>query len=166
MPFTFQPLTHADLPLLHAWLQRPHVAEVWDGPTTLEATIAEYSDDIAHPAIWQYLAHLDGEPVGYIQAYQPSAFPDWWPEVTDTGARGVDCFLADAGRLNQGLGTAMVQAFVDFLFADPAVTYLQIDPAPDNARAIAAYKKAGFYEVGPITTPDGPALLMWCDRPA
>lgn len=166
MRFHFEPLTPADLPMLHEWLHRPHVAEVWPSPDTLEGTITEFSGDLAHPAMFLYVAHLDGEPFGFIQAYQPSAIPEWWPDVTDPGARGIDVFIADGARLNQGLGTAMIRAFADFLFADPAVTYLQIDPAPDNARAIAAYKKAGFYEVGLIQTPDGPAMLMWQDRPS
>jgi RimJ/RimL family protein N-acetyltransferase len=36
----------------------------------------------------------------------------------------------------------------------------QTDPSPDNARAIACYRKAGFRDIGVIATPDGPALLM------
>jgi RimJ/RimL family protein N-acetyltransferase len=31
MRFTFKPLDEGDLPLLHAWLQRPHVSRWW-GP--------------------------------------------------------------------------------------------------------------------------------------
>jgi RimJ/RimL family protein N-acetyltransferase len=67
--------------------------------------------------------------------------------------------------LGQGLGTAMVGEFVQFLWRDPAVTRIQADPAPTNARAIRCYEKAGFHSLGLITTPDGPALLMLLDRP-
>jgi CRP-like cAMP-binding protein len=45
--------------------------------------------------------------------------------------------------LGRGLGTAMVGEFVQFLWRDPAVTRIQADPAPTNARAIRCYEKGG-----------------------
>ena len=61
---------------------------------------------------------------------------------------GIDLFLADAGRLNQGLGTEMVRQFVARLFEDPRVTRVQTDQSPDNPRAIRCYEKAGFFAAG------------------
>ena len=58
----------------------------------------------------------------------------------------------------------MVRAFVAHLFADPAVTRIQTDPSPLNARAIRCYEKAGFRRVGEVDTPDGQELLMICER--
>jgi RimJ/RimL family protein N-acetyltransferase len=46
------------------------------------------------------------------------------------------------------------------------VTRIQVDPKPDNPRAIRCYEKAGFRAVREIDTPDGRALLMYCNRPA
>jgi len=54
----------------------------------------------------------------------------------------------------------MVRAFVQRLFADPAVTRIQTDPSPVNRRAIRCYEKAGFHRVKIVTTPDGPAVYM------
>jgi RimJ/RimL family protein N-acetyltransferase len=79
--------------------------------------------------------------------------------------RGIDQSLADASELGQGLGTAMVRAFVMELLRDPAVTRSQTDPAPDNGRAIRCYEKAGFRAAREVVTPDGPASLMYCERP-
>ena len=81
--------------------------------------------------------------------------------IWNIGAEGQ--FLAGAARLGQGLGTQMVRLLVSELFADPRVTRVQVDPSPDNARAIRCYEKAGFRRVRQIVTPDGPALLMHCD---
>jgi RimJ/RimL family protein N-acetyltransferase len=60
----------------------------------------------------------------------------------------------------------MLRAFLQRLFADPQVTVVQTDPDPRNERAIRAYGRAGFRAVGEVETPDGPALLMRCGRPA
>lgn len=163
--FSFQPLTHADLPLLHEWLNRAHVAEWWDEPRDLESVLRTFGADLGSPVIRMFLAYLGVEPVGYIQVYQVlGADPEWWTEETDPGARGIDQFLANAEQLGQGLGSKMVGQFVARLFADPQVTRVQTDPSPSNGRAIRAYEKAGFRHVGEVVTPDGPALLMRVER--
>jgi hypothetical protein len=38
----FHPLTESDLPLLHSWLNRPHVLEWWTGETSVEEVRAKY----------------------------------------------------------------------------------------------------------------------------
>ena len=161
-------MTREDLPMLYAWLCRRHVAQWFDGaPDSLETVIDTYG-----PAIdgdipqWCYIALIDGAPIGFIQAYSPAGWhaAGWWLEVTDPNVRGVDQFLANEDQLNQGIGTAMTSAFVDMLFADPAVSYIQTDPEPDNLRAIRCYEKSGFRIVGRIDTPAGPSVLMHRER--
>ena len=102
-----------------------------------------------------------GQPAGFIQSYHVmGSGGGWWEDETDPGARGIDQLLADAGRLGRGLGSAMIASFVAKLFTDPAVSKVQTDPSPDNARAIHAYLRAGFRPQRELVTPDGPALLM------
>jgi RimJ/RimL family protein N-acetyltransferase len=166
MKITFRPLAADDLPLLHEWLQRPHVAEWWGERESLEELDAKYGPRMhEHSSTRCYIAQLDGTPLGFIQSYVAMNSGDgWWPDERDPGVRGIDQFLANENQLGRGLGTAMVRAFVKQLFRDPTVTRIQTDPAPDIARAIRCYEKAGFRAVGAITTPDGPALLMIRDR--
>ena len=57
-----------------------------------------------------------------------------------------------------------MRAFVTRLFEDPAVTKIQTDPNPRNARAIRCYEKVGFLAVREVDTPDGRALLMIRNR--
>jgi RimJ/RimL family protein N-acetyltransferase len=164
--FSFRPLTRPDLPLLHEWLNRPHVAKWWEGATSLDYVEETHGADLDSNVIWQYLACLDREPVGYVQLYRVvGADPDWWTDETDEGARGVDQFLANEAQLGLGLGSEMVRQFVARIFSrDATVTKVQTDPSPQNERAIRAYEKAGFRKVREVTTPDGPALLMVVTR--
>lgn len=160
---TFRPLARDDMELLYDWMRRPHIAEWWGGaPAALHEVEEDFLPYLEPGSTTRgYIALEDGVPVGFIQSYVVAGSGEgWWPDETDPGARGIDQSLCDAHRLGQGLGSRMVRAFVERLFEDSAVTKVQTDPAPHNARAIACYRKAGFEPVGEVDTPDGRALLM------
>jgi RimJ/RimL family protein N-acetyltransferase len=164
--FSFRPLALPDLRLLHEWLTRPHVAEWWGPPPSLEEVEQEFGPLTSDRSTTRpYIVLGEGTPIGYIQSYVALGSGDgWWPDERDPGVRGIDQFLAHPEQLGRGLGTAMVRAFAQRLFADPAVSRIQTDPSPGNRRAIRCYEKAGFHAMGEVDTPDGRALLMIRDR--
>jgi RimJ/RimL family protein N-acetyltransferase len=166
--FHFKPLQEQDLPMLRDWLLRPHVAEWWGPAESLDELRENYILDAHAPdATRAYIANLKARPIGFIQSYVVMGSGDgWWEDETDPGARGIDQFLAESNQLGHGIGRAMIRAFLQRLFADAAVTLIQTDPSPRNLRAIRCYARAGFRVVGPVNTPDGPALLMRCTRQA
>ena len=135
-------------------------------PDTVDELREDYLQSAGDPPLVRgYIATLDGRALGFIQSYVvKGAGGGWWEDETDPGARGIDQFLAEESELGKGLGTRMVRTFVERLFADPAVTKVQTDPDPRNARAIRCYEKAGFRRVRIVDTPDGPALLMLVRR--
>jgi RimJ/RimL family protein N-acetyltransferase len=159
---SFRPLAAADLPLLYEWLRRPHVSRWWGRPESLSEVEQDFLPLTEAASTTRcYVALLDRRPLGFTQSYVVAGAGDgWWEEETDSGARGIDQFLAEADDLGQGLGRRMIECFVDRLFLDPTVTKVQTDPAPDNERAIRCYARAGFVPLREVTTPDGPALLM------
>ena len=163
-------MTEHDIPMLHDWLNRRHIAEWWGGDAqhpTLAQTREDYLASVmAEHHVTPCIALLGDAPIGYAQSYVViGAGGGWWPNETDSGARGIDPFLADGGLLNQGLGTRLVEALCHQLFDDPEVTRIQADPTPANLRAICCYEKAGFVQIGPVVTPDGPAIYMLRERP-
>jgi aminoglycoside 6'-N-acetyltransferase Ib len=165
---TLRLMTEAYLPLLCAWLNRPHVLQWWAdsaideaGPTLAVVRTKYLPRVLQAEQVTSYVALLDDKPIGYAQSYVAmGSGGGWWPEITDPGVRGIDQFLANVDQLNQGLGTQLVQVLVNKLFADPAITLIHTDPAPGKHRAIRCYEKAGFVAQGSIHTPDGPALYM------
>lgn len=148
--------------MVHQWLRRPHVAQWWhDPPTLLELERDYLPREKSESSTRAYIALLAEKPIGFIQSYVAlGSGGGWWELETDPGTRGIDQFLANSDQLGQGLGSTMVNTFVDQLFQDPAVTKVQTDPSPDNVRAIRSYQRAGFVIDSEIMTPDGPALLM------
>ncbi len=160
----FEPLASK---LLHEWLSRPHVAEWWTPTPSLAEVEQDFLPSIVGTVPHRCFLAIDHTaPIGFIQFYVPVEchHEGWWLDEHDPGVRGIDHFLADPGQLGRDLGSAMVRAFVARLFADPAVTRVQVDPAPANRRAIRCYEKAGFRAHREIDTPDGRALLMYADR--
>jgi RimJ/RimL family protein N-acetyltransferase len=164
--FSFKPVQETDLPLLRSWLLLPHVAEWWGVAESIDDLRADYVTHADEPnATRAFIAYLGSRAIGFIQAYVVlGSGGGWWEQETDPGARGTDQFLADQALLGKGIGQAMIRTFVAQLFTDPAVTFIQTDPDPSNQRAVRCYARSGFQEVGIVSTPDGPALLMRCTR--
>jgi len=162
-PVTLRSMTEHDLPMLHGWLNRPHIVRWWGGARpTLGQVRAHYLPRVlGEQRVTPYIGMLGDTPFAYAQAYVALGAGDgWWENETDPGVRGIDQSIADSGLLGQGLGTRLVRVLVDIVFGDPRVTKIQTDPAPDNLRAIRCYEKAGFRGVETIVTPDGPAVYM------
>lgn len=160
-------MTEQDLPMLHVWLNRPHIVEWWGGERpSLEEVRAHYLPRVLlDEQVTPYIGMIDNKPFAYAQSYVALGAGDgWWEDETDPGVRGIDQSIADPELLGLGLGTKLVRSLVDLLFTDPRVTKIQTDPNPSNLRAIRCYEKAGFRKVKNIVTPDGPAVYMLQSR--
>jgi aminoglycoside 6'-N-acetyltransferase len=153
--YVFRRMTVADLPLLQGWLAMPHVREWWGDPDEQYALV---SGDLKDPAMDQYIVAANGDPFGYLQCYDLTAWnAGLGPQPP--GTRGIDLFIGKPDMIERGHGSALLRHFVDDLLRK-AVPRIVTDPSPVNARAIRAYEKAGFERDHVVNTPDGPALLM------
>ncbi|MET3889811.1 RimJ/RimL family protein N-acetyltransferase [Bosea sp. OAE506] len=161
----FRPVEPHDLPRLAGWIAQPHWQDWWGEPESEIGHIREMiegRDDTCSP----FLITLDGEPAGYIQVWRvgPHQIPEWtaaspWLLEVPAEAVGVDLSLADAQRLSQGIGSAALRRFADSLVAQGHETIL-IDPDPTNARAVGAYRKAGFRPVPDLEGRTPGVLIM------
>jgi aminoglycoside 6'-N-acetyltransferase len=125
----------ADLPSLVVILREPEVARWWPGFDEAEARLAFFGrEDITVLAI-----EHQGRPIGAVQFY----------EMADPSYRhaGVDLFVASAWQ-GQGLGSEAVKGLARHLFESRGHHRIVIDPAAANLRAIRAYERVGFRQVG------------------
>lgn len=155
MAYGFRPMTAADLPTIRRWLKAPHVAEWWHDPAEQFELV---SSDLDHPDMAQFIVTDGARDFAYLQCYRLSDWHTGLGEQPD-GTRGLDQFIGEADMIGRGHGSSFIRAFADRLLME-GVSRIVIDPDPDNARAIRAYEKAGFYSDRLAATPDGPALLM------
>ncbi len=161
---TFRPVRSEDLPMLATWMARPHWQEWWGDPETELGHIRDMVEgrDTTRPFIFQ----VGGVDTGYIQIWFVEAqlgtnlvtdYP--WLEVLPRDAVGVDLSIARADDLSRGIGTRVLQAFVQKLRAE-GFDRIVIDPDPANKRAVRAYSKAGFREIGDLSGKTDGCLLM------
>jgi len=162
---SFRPVEDGDVPLLHRWRHEPHVQRWWyedDGSEpTLEVVRRNYGPTEDEPER-RFMILLDEKPIGYIQTYLLADYPDFRDVLQEEGA-GIDLFIGESDLINRGVGTRVIQQFVDeIVFADPAIDVCIIDPEATNAAAIRAYEKAGFVPLRTVDVPGEPApsLLM------
>ena len=154
--YVFRPMTEADLPLVRRRLAESHVMQWW-GDTYEQFELV--SGDLEVEAMDQFIVATDNRPFGYLQCYDPQAWPDNGLGDHPEGTRGIDQFIGESDMVDRGHGSAFIRAFIDRVLASGAPRVIT-DPDPANARAIRAYEKAGFEKDRMVDTPDGPALLM------
>ena len=157
--YDFRPATEKDLPMIAAWLGEPHVAEWWDDPETEIAAIANHIDSIS---VEPLIVELDGEPIGYLQSYDPH-LEDGHPYADQPfGTLGIDLSIGRPELVGIGHGSAIVRQFAEQLFEEGAPRVI-IDPHPANERAIRAYEKAGFRAIDRRQSEYGDVVLMAID---
>lgn len=177
---TFRPLVDDDLGLLHGWMNEPGVVRWWEGNDVTPAGLrADYGSDRPPDLVEHWVALVDDRPIGWIQCYPPSESPDevaGWREVggdaVDVHVAGIDYLVGDPAVRGQGIGAAMIRAFVIgvVFLRHPSWTQAAASPYVANEASWRALAKAGFTHLGDVPAepgdPDGPARLMVISRTA
>lgn len=129
----------ADLTSLEEVFATPEVARWWPryDRARLQAELLEDDD----PDATEWVIEVDGAVAGLIQCYEE---PD-----PDYRSAGVD-IAVDPRWHGRGVGPDAIRTLARHLIDDRGHHRLTIDPAADNARAIAAYAKVGFRPVGTL----------------
>jgi aminoglycoside 6'-N-acetyltransferase len=149
---SFRRAARADFPLLARWLAEPHVARWWNHEFTAEAIERDFgaSADDAEPNE-DYLALLDGTPVGLVQYSRYSDYPEYAEELSGVleippSAVSIDYLIGDPARTGRGLGTAMIKAFTDRIWrVDATATCVIVPVVSANRASWRALQRAGFH---------------------
>ena len=157
----FRPLTPHDLPLVEEWLRREHVARWWGEP--IEKELAEFRAALeGREPTDHYLIVVDDRPIGMIQTYLVSDYPEWDAVVqVGEGVAGVDLLIGEEELIGRGLGPQILGRFVREVVTAPAVVATVEEP---NRRSWRAFEKAGFRRVRDVEEDGLPHRLMRFDR--
>ena len=115
-----------------------------------------------------YLIVLDERPIGFIQTYLVSDYPDYAALVqVGEHVAGVDLFIAEPELIGRGIGSEALRAFTrDVVFARESTVACVADPDVRNIASIRAFENAGFAVVREFFDPsDGEThALVRLDR--
>lgn len=154
----FRALRVDDIPLLHHWLNTPHVHEWYDKDKqhTLEAVNEKYGKKMRNEEPTKsYVIVYNDQPVGYIQMARVQDWPAYESVVgKNQHAASIDLFIGDANFVGKGYGSQIIRKFLTVVvFQQPDITKCFIDPEPGNTRAIKAYEKVGFRYLKTVQIP-------------
>jgi len=131
-----RPIMAGDLASLLQMLQEPEIAQWWWGYDAERLR----EDTLGDPDTTTLAIELpDGTLIGLIM------FSEELDPFYESASMDI---TLSSQRLGQGLGTDALRTLAAYLFRERGHHRLTIDPAADNARAIAAYRKVGFQPVG------------------
>jgi aminoglycoside 6'-N-acetyltransferase len=147
----FRPLTEADLGVVARWLREEHVQEWWKDPSAPERVREKYLPRIlGNDPTDMYVVMFDGQDVGLIQSYRVTDHPSWAETIAGSGlafpsAAGIDYFIGERDLVGQGIGSAAIRAFTDFVFAAyPDVEGIVVTPQAANQASCRVLEKAGY----------------------
>ena len=160
-------MTAGDLVLFHEWLRRPHVKRWWRDRDTYEDVVEHYLTAIeGREPSDHYLIVLDGRPVGVIQTYLVSDYPEWEAIVhVGDGVAGVDLAIGEEDLIGRGVGPQVLSHFArEIVFARPGTNACVATVEEPNRRSWRAFEKAGFRYVADVQEDGLPHRLMRLDR--
>ena len=128
-----RPVARADVPVLRGFLDEPAVGRWWPPPPVGEDFPFDEPDRVV------LAVEADGAVAGLVQ-FAEEFEPDY-------RHASIDLFLGTAFH-GRGLGPDVLRTVVRHLVVDRGHHRITIDSAVANERAVAAYRRVGFRDVG------------------
>ncbi|MEU1753618.1 GNAT family N-acetyltransferase [Micromonospora matsumotoense] len=153
-----------DAALLHGWVTHPKSAFWLMQDADVDRVAREYRGIADHPHHDAYLGLWRGEPAFLAERYDPARVElvDLYPPAD--GDVGMHFLCAPTDRPVHGFTRAVITTVLDWLFADPTIRRVVVEPDVRNTAVHALNAAVGFTVVGPIRKPEKDALLSVCTR--
>jgi aminoglycoside 6'-N-acetyltransferase len=157
--YSFRPVTVDDLTLLRRWQSTPHVGQWWDADDPFD------DEELTDDRVSRWIVSLADRPFAYMQDYSVHGWGEHHFDQLPARSRGIDQYIGEVDLIDKGHGGAFIgQRMADlFRLGTPVIA---TDPHPENARAIAVYRKLGFEVVGPARQTEWGFILPMVARRA
>jgi len=151
----FEALTRQRFALLGRWLAAEHVARWWHhdpAPDAIEHDFGPAADGAESAA--DFVVLDDGRPVGLIQYCLLRDYPEYFDELAGVakvgaGTATIDYLIGESADTGRGLGTRMIRAFADHVWAAwPGTTEILVPVNLGNVASWRALLAAGFVHLG------------------
>lgn len=166
---TFRPLESGDMPLLHRWLNMPHMRQFYQkAEVSLGDVERKYlSRTLPDSPTRCHIAEVDGTPLGKIQCYRNRDYPDYASEIDVLDGTSIDLFIGEPSMIGRRLCAPMLRGYLPIvasLFPDESRIYICHDRR--NVPAIACSKSVGFRYLRDVIEDGSPSVLLSIDAPS
>ncbi|MFC0629064.1 GNAT family N-acetyltransferase [Kribbella deserti] len=151
--------------LLHSWVTQPY-AKYWGLLTASIADVRAEYERIERSAHHEAFIGLhDGEPAFLMERYAPAHDPVGQTYEPLPGDVGMHVLVGPAEQPIAGFTTAVFGTIMEFLFSDPAVDRVVVEPDVHNTKIHALNDRMGFRKDSIVELPgDKKAWLSFCTR--
>lgn len=154
----------ADARLLHRWVTHPK-SRYWQ---MLQADLAEvrrqYQAVDEAPGHDAYVGLHDGRPAFLVERYDPGRAEVGRRYAVEPGDVGMHFLVAPTDRPLAGFTHAVLVTIMDWLFSDPAVQRVVVEPDVRNEPVHARNAAVGFEVAGVVSLTGKQAYLSFCTR--
>ncbi|MDP9954190.1 MULTISPECIES: GNAT family N-acetyltransferase [Streptomyces] len=154
----------ADRALLHSWVTHPKAAYWLMQDQSPQEVEHFYREVAAHPHHEAFVGTLNGTPCFLIERYDPKHVELAGLYPARQGDIGMHFLCAPTDRPRHGFSRAVITAVMAYLFDDPAVRRVVVEPDLRNTAVHALNAAVGFVPQGPLAKPEKEALLSFCTR--
>ncbi|MFC7488548.1 GNAT family N-acetyltransferase [Knoellia sp. CPCC 206453] len=163
--FTLRPVDPvADAPTLHAWVTHPkgHFWQMAD--SDVAAVESAYVEIDVNPSHEAFIGMANGEAVFLVERYDPAGDPVGDAYSVQPGDVGMHVLVAPTDAPVPGFTREVFAMIMRWLFEDPAVQRVVVEPDADNRAVHALNEWAGFAVHSRVSLPGKDALLSFCTR--
>ncbi|MFI6344058.1 GNAT family N-acetyltransferase [Streptomyces sp. NPDC050560] len=163
--FALRPLDPpADAEVVHSWVTHPKSAFWLMGNASRQDVERAYTAVAAHPHHDAFLGLHRGAPAFLTERYDPAHVELEGLYEAAAGDIGMHFLTAPADTPLTGFTRAVIRTVMEFLFSDPAVRRVVVEPDVRNGAVHRLNETVGFVPAGPIEKPEKTALLSFCTR--
>ncbi|MFE9252419.1 GNAT family N-acetyltransferase [Streptomyces sp. NPDC007088] len=163
--FALRPVDpNTDGELLHGWVTHPKASFWLMGEATLPEVEREYHSIAAAAHHDAFLGLREGEPSFLVERYDPAHVELVGLYEPEPGDIGMHFLTAPAGEPLHGFTLTVITTVMEFLFTDPGVRRVVVEPDVRNTAVHALNKAVGFEESRRVAKPEKEALLSFCTR--
>lgn len=165
MEFTIVPLeVDRDAEVLQRWVTHPRSRYWGMSSATVDDVRTAYSGIAAADHHEAFLGLRDGEPMFLTERYDPAHDPVGRTYRPMPGDIGMHVLVAPPDEPIAGLTTAVFRTIMTFLFADPTVRRVVVEPDVRNDKILRLNERMGFRRERIVDLPDKQAWLSFCTR--
>jgi len=161
----FRPVVlEQDLPLIHNWMNQPHVVPFWNLAYDRERMGQHLKKAIADPHQTLYIGLLDDVVMSYWECYwvDNDIVARYYP--AHPADQGIHLLIGAPEFLGKGYALPLLRAMTFFQFKHLETLKIVAEPDSRNHKMIHVFERCGFEFQKEIDLPEKKAALMLCDR--